>query len=77
MTLTSLLYGWNNRAKIYLYGKSKILYGSSMGIVKNPYDFDFTPLWVETRNLYLVRIESAPSNISLYRLDIGFRHFSI
>ena len=58
MTLTSLLYGWNNRAKIYLYGKSKILYGSSMGIVKNPYDFDFTPLWVETRNLYLVRIGS-------------------
>ena len=47
-----------NRAKIYLYGKSKILYDTSMGIAKNLYDLDFTPLWVETRNLYLVRIGS-------------------
>ena len=47
-----------NQTKIYLYGKTKILYDSSIGIAKNLYDLDFTPLWVETRNLYLVRIGS-------------------
>ena len=77
MTVTSLLHRQINHAKIYLYGKPEILHNSSMGIAKKLYDRDFTPLWAATQKLFLVCIGSAPSDISLYRLDIGFRHFVI
>ena len=58
MTLTSLLYGQKTGQKFTSMGKSKILYDTSMGIVKILYDLDFSPLWAETQNLYLVRIGS-------------------
>ena len=55
--MRNLLYH-QTQGRHFLHGKSEILYDTSMGIVKILYDLDFSPLWAETQNLYLVRIGS-------------------